>query len=98
VDLVDEQHVTRLQVGQQGGEIAGARDDRARGGAETDTELARHDLRQRGLAETGRPVQQHVIERLVATLRRQHEDAQVLARLLLADEIIERDRAQTDLA
>ena len=30
VDLVDEQHVARLQVGQQRGEVAGALDHRAR--------------------------------------------------------------------
>ena len=28
VDLVDEQHVARLQVGEQGGEVAGAHDHR----------------------------------------------------------------------
>ena len=64
VDLVDEQHVARLQVGQQRGEIAGALDDRPRGGAEADPQLAGDDLRQRRLAEPGRPEEQHVVERL----------------------------------
>ena len=64
MDLVDEQHVARLQIGQQRGEIAGALDDRARGGAEADPHLARDDLRQGRLAEPGRPEKQHMVERL----------------------------------
>ena len=64
VDLVDEQHVARLQVGEQRGEIAGALDHRPGGGAEADAQLARDDLRQRRLAEAGRAVEQHVVERL----------------------------------
>ena len=68
MDLVDEQHVARLQIGQQRGEIAGALDHRARGGAEADPQLARDDLRQRRLAEAGRPEEQHVVERLASRL------------------------------
>ena len=64
VDLVDEQDVVRLQIGQQRREIAGALDHRPRGGAEADPELARDDLRQGRLAEPGRPEEQHVVERL----------------------------------
>ncbi len=64
VDLVDEQHVARLQVGQDRGQVAGALDHRAGGGAEADAQLARDDLRQRGLAQARRPVQQHVVHRL----------------------------------
>ena len=64
VDLVDEQHVARLQVGQDGGEVAGALDHRAGGGAEADAQLAGDDLGERGLAEAGRAVQQHVVQRL----------------------------------
>ena len=39
MDLVDEQHVVRLQVGQQRGEIAGALEHRAGGGAQVDAQL-----------------------------------------------------------
>ena len=51
VDLVDEQHVAVFEIGEERGEIAGLGDHRARGRAEIDAELARHDLRERGLAE-----------------------------------------------
>ena len=69
VDLVDEENIALLQIGKQRREIAGLGDDRSRGGAEVDAELARDDLRQRGLAEAGRPHEQHMIERLVARPR-----------------------------
>ena len=51
VDFVDEQHVARLQVGEDGGEVSGALDDRAGGGAEAYAELAGDDLGERGLAQ-----------------------------------------------
>ena len=82
MDLVDEQHVALLEIGEQRGEIAGLGDDRAGRRAEIDAELARHDLRQRGLAEPGRADEQHVVERLVARARRLDEHLEIGARLL----------------
>ena len=52
---------------------------------------------QRRLAEPGRPVQQHVIERLAALLRRGDRDLQVLADAILADVLVEQARAQPRL-
>ena len=66
VDLVDEQHVARLEIGEQRGEIAGLGDHRAGGGAEIDAQFARHDLRQRGLAQARRADEQHMVERFLA--------------------------------
>src|SRR6266851_1680166 len=94
MDLVDEQHVALFEIGEQRGEIAGLRDHGARGGAEADAELARHDLRQRGLAEAGRTDEQHVIERLAALACRLDEDREILARLRLADKLRQELRAQ----
>ena len=69
-------------------------DHRTGGGAEADAELARDDLRQRGLAEAGRAVEQHVVQRLAAAARRLDEDGEVFAQRLLADELGERQRTQ----
>jgi hypothetical protein len=79
VDLVDEQHVAWLQVGQNRREVAGALDHRAGGGAKAHAEFAGHDLRQRGFAEAGRPVQQHVIHRLATGAGGLDEDREVFA-------------------
>ena len=97
VDLVDEQHVALFEIGEQRREIAGLGDHRAGRGAEIDAEFARHDLRQRGLAEPGRADEQHMVERLVARARGLDEDAQIGARLLLADELAEPLRPQRGL-
>ena len=94
VDLVDEQDVAVLEVGQQRGEVARLGDDRAGGGAEADAHLAREDPGQRRLAEPRRPVEQDVVERLAPALRGADEHPQVLARRLLADELVEALRAQ----
>ena len=94
MDFVDEQHVALFQIGEQRREVAGLGDDRPGGGAEIHAELARDDLRQRGLAEAGRADEQHVIERLFARACRLDEHREVGARLRLPDELGEPLRAQ----
>ena len=64
------------------------------GGAKADAQLARHDLRERRLAEARRPGEQHVIERFAARLGRLDEHLEVGARLLLADELGKQLRPQ----
>jgi len=57
------------------------------GAASVDAKLARHDLGERGLAETGRPGEQHMIQRLAPPARRLDEDFEIGADLGLADEL-----------
>ena len=76
-------------------QIAGLLDDRSRRRADRDTELVGDDVGQRGLAEPGRTVQQHVIERLATLPRRGDRDVQILADPLLPDVLVERSRAKS---
>ena len=94
VDLVDEQHVARLEVGEDRGEIPGALDHRAGGGAEADAKLAGDDLGQRGLAEAGGAMKKHMVKGFAAMAGGLDEDGEVLAAGLLAGEVGERLRAQ----
>ena len=94
MDFIDEQHIALFEIGQQRGEIAGLCNHRAGGRAETDAEFARHDLRQRGLAEARRADEQHMVERFLARARRLDEDREILARLFLPDKLAELQRAQ----
>ena len=98
MDFVDEQHVALFEIGQQRGEIAGLGDHGTGGGAKADAEFARHDLRQRGLAEARGADEQHVIQRLAPLARRLDEDREILARLRLADELRQQLRAQRGVA
>ncbi len=90
MDLVDEEDVAILEIGEQGGEIAGLGDDRARRGPEADSELAGDDLGERRLAEAGRAEEEDMVERVAAALRRLDEDPKIFPRRFLADEIVER--------
>ncbi len=86
MNFIDEQYIALFEIGQEGCEVAGLGDHGARRGAKSDAEFARHDLRQRGLAETRRTDEQHVVQRLAALARGLDENRQIGARLLLADE------------
>ena len=66
MDLIDEQHIARLQVGEQRGEIASALDHRARRTAQIDPEFIGDHVRQCGLAQTRRSENQYMIERFAA--------------------------------
>ena len=98
VDLVDEQDIAVFEIGEKRCEVAGLGDDRAGGRAEIDAELARHDLGERGLAEAGRPGEQHMVERLAPAARRLDEHFEVRADLGLADELGERLRPERGFA
>jgi hypothetical protein len=97
VDFVDEQHVVRFEVAEDGGKVAGALQHRAGGLTQIDPHFGRDDVRQCGLAETRRAEQQHVVERFVPRPCRGHEDVELFADLGLADVFIEPLRAQRAL-
>ena len=96
VDLVDEQHITVLEVGQQRGEVAGSREHRAGRDAETGAHLGRDDPREGRLAETRRACKEEVVDGLMALAGRLQHDAEMLDELGLADEFGQRPRPQPD--
>ena len=63
MDFVDEQDVSRLQIGQDGSQVPGALDNRAGGGAEPHAEFAGDDLGEGRFAKARRAMQEHVVER-----------------------------------
>ena len=94
VDLVDEQHVARFEIGEQRGQVACLGDHRPGGRTETDTHLATEDLRQRGLAKTRRAREQHMVKRIAPIARGRDEYFQVGLGGRLPREIVERGRPQ----
>src|SRR4030095_16818148 len=78
VDLIDEEYVLVLEIGQQCRQIARTHKHRARSRAKADAKLARDDLGKRGLAETGRPGEQHMVERLATRFRRLDEHREIV--------------------
>src|SRR5690606_18785945 len=59
----------------------------ARRGLDVDAHLAGHERSERRLPEPGRPVEQHMVERLAPALRRLDGDGERLPHLVLADEL-----------
>ena len=94
MDLVDEEHLALLQVGQHRREVARLLDDRSGRRADGDTQLVGDDRGQRRLTQPWRAGQQHVIERLATLPRRGNRDVKILADPLLPDVLVERSRAK----
>ena len=77
VDLVDEEDVTQLEAGEDRGHVALPLERRPGDVADADAELLADDLRERRLAEPGRPDEQHVVERLAARLGGRERDREL---------------------
>ena len=70
VHLVDEEHVAFVEAGEDRREHALVLERRTAGEPHVDAHLDGDDLRERGLAEAGWSVQQHVVERVAALFAR----------------------------
>lgn len=97
MDLVDEQHVIRFEIGEEGSEVARAFQHRPRGLSQINAHFPRDDVRECRLAETRRPEQQYMIERFRTALGRLDENLELAAHLFLADVFVELARSQRAL-
>ena len=94
VDLVDEEDAALRQRREVRRERALVLDGGSADGAQGDVERVGDEVRQRRLADAGRAREEHVVERLAATLSGGHEDLQVVDDLGLPDVLVEAARAQ----
>ena len=97
MDFVDEERLPRLEIGDDGHEVAHLLQGRPRGLAEARIHLVGDDVGQGGLAEAGRTEEEDVIERLAALACRLDGDLQVRFDLLLADVLVELSRTKRKL-
>ena len=97
MDLVNEKHIVGLQIGEQPGQVAGLVDDRSRGDAQVHPHLVGNDVRQRGFSQSGRAVEQHMVQSLAPRTGRLHKDNDVLNHFLLPVEIAEIRRTDGSL-
>ena len=94
MDLVDEQDVAGVQIGQQRRQVAGLLDGGAGGDADIDPHLVGDDARQGGLAQARRAVEQHVVQGLAAAAGGFNIDGEIVLGLLLAGIVGEGARTQ----
>ena len=97
VDLVDEEDVALVEVGEDGGEVAGPLDGRARRDVDAHAHLGGDDAGQRRLAQAGRPGEQQVVGGLAPPPGGLEDDREVLLQLGLADELGQAAGPQADL-
>ena len=97
VHFVDEQDLLVANVGQDGRQVALDLQRRPRGLLKRHAQFVGDDGRQRRLAQPGRPIEQHMIQRLSARLRRLDRHRQILFDLGLPDEFHQPLRAQLQL-
>ena len=89
VDLVEEEHVALVHAREDRGEVAGVLDRRAAGDPQRRGHLGGDDHRERGLAETGRAGEQHVVGHPPAAAGGLEHQPELLAHPVLADELVE---------
>ena len=87
VHFVDEQYLLVAEVGEDRRQVALDLQRRARGLLKRHAQLVGDDVGQRRLAQSRRPVEQHVIERLAARLGRLNCDLQIVLYFVLADKL-----------
>ena len=85
MDLVDEEDVSLVDIGEDGGQVARSLDGRSARRVDADAELAGHDVGERRLAEAGRSVQQDVVRGLAPDVGGGEQDPEVVLDLRLAD-------------
>ena len=94
MDLVDKEDIAFVEVGQEGGEVAGLFDGGAGGGADLDVHLGGDDAGQSGFPEAGRAVEQDMVERFAAAAGGLDEDREVILDFFLADVVVHGTGAQ----
>ena len=87
VDLVDEQHVAGLELGEHGREVPGPLHCRARGGLEVGLEFVGDNVSQGGLAEAGRSGKQQVVDWFAALASGTEQHVEMPLELSLANEV-----------
>ena len=95
MDLVDEEDLARADVAQDAGEIEFLLQHGPGSGGEGDFQLLGDDGGERGFAEAGRPVEQHVVHGFAALAGGLDGDGEILFQLALPGEIGEPARAQS---
>ncbi|MNC18700.1 hypothetical protein D3C75_666070 [compost metagenome] len=85
VNLVNEQHIALLQIGQQRGQIAGPLNGRTGCCPQVHTQLIGDNIRESRFPQPWRPIQQHMVQRFTAHFGCFYINFQILFNLVLSD-------------
>jgi len=96
MNFIEKENFTLFERGKHGGEIALAFEHWAGAGLDRDAQFISDDLRESGLAEAGRAVEQNVVERLATRACGLDENGEILFYARLADVVREALGADAD--
>ena len=94
VDFVDKQYVVFFQGCEDAGKVAGLVEHRAGGDFKSHSEFVGHDAGEGGLAQSGRAVEEDMVEGFVAHTSGGHKYAKVFHNLFLPAERLKRAGAE----
>ena len=94
MDLVDEEHIARREIGEYRREVADAFDGGAGGCAHARAYLFGHQMRERGLAQSWRTIEEDVLRLVVAAFGSRKEDAKIFFNRRLPDVLFPQAGAQ----
>ena len=94
MDLIDKEHVTRFECGQDRSDVALALQGRTGNRVNPAVHLGRDNKREAGLTQPGRPGEQDVVTRLTTTTSSGDECLQLADCVFLANEVTQSLRTQ----
>ena len=97
MDLVDEQYVALVEVGEECRQISLLFNGRARRHSQIHPHLGGDDARKGGLTQTGRAIEQYVIQRIVPHTGGLNVDLQIFLGLVLTDVVLHATGTEGDL-
>lgn len=97
MDLVEKEDLALAQARQNRSQVTGVLDRRPARHAQRRAELVGHDHRERGLAQSGRARQEHVIGHRAAVFRALQHETELVRHPRLALELAQRRRPQRGL-
>src|SRR3984957_15867938 len=89
MNFVEKEKIAQIKRSEDGGEITFFFEQRARADLDGRAHFVGENLRERGLAQSGRAIKQHMVERIAAIARGVHGNFQIFFHARLADEVFD---------
>jgi hypothetical protein len=97
VNFIDKKDVLGPQIGEYGRQVAGAFDGGTGGDFYTNSHFGSDDIGESSFSQAGGTIKQRVVQGFTPAFSRGNGDIQVLFYSVLADEIIQAVRPETDV-
>ena len=97
MNFIDKEDILAAQIGKNSGKVAGAFDGGARCCLDINADLSGNNMGQAGLAETGRAVEQYMVEGFTATGSRRNSYLQVFFNPVLSGKISQTSRPEAGI-